>query len=218
MDTVSFIVNKLSEEFGTPDAPLTHKNAYELLVAVILSAQTTDAQVNKISPELFKAFPTPEILAEANVQDIEDKVKTLGFYKTKAKNLKACAKRLVSEYNSKVPDSISELITLAGVGRKTANVVLHQWYNKSEGFVVDTHVGRIAVRLGLTKTKNSKDAINIEKNLMQVFESKDWGNVSLWFVFHGRKTCGAKKAFCDRCSLASVCPSKAKVKGYVEEK
>jgi endonuclease-3 len=218
METSSYIVKALSKEFGTPKAPLTHKNAYELLVAVILSAQTTDAQVNKISPELFRKFPTPESLAKAAIPDIEIKVKTLGFFKTKARNLKNCAKRLVSEYNSKVPDTIAELITLAGVGRKTANVVLHQWYNKNEGFVVDTHVGRIAVRLGLTKTQNSKDAITIEKDLMNTFAPKDWGNMSLWFVFHGRKTCTAKKAFCDRCPLSAVCPSKGKLKVYVPKK
>lgn len=202
------IIKKLKEEFKELPIPLRYKNPLELLIAVILSAQCTDAQVNKITPALFKKYKTPTAYTKANPEELEKLIYTTGFYKSKAKNIIKCCQKIKDDYKNKVPDTMEELTTLAGVGRKTANIILHHIHNKKEGIVVDTHVGRIAVRLKLTNETNSKAAVKIEKDLMKIVPKADWENISLACIYHGRKTCTARKAFCFRCSIKEECPSR----------
>lgn len=210
------IISALEQEFGKVESPLHHDSPFQLLVAVLMSAQSTDNQVNKITPALFKKYPDCKKMAKASVLDIEKLINSIGLYKTKAKNISLLSKRLVEVYDSTVPEKMEELITLAGIGRKSANVVLQHCFGKNVGMVVDTHIGRIAVRLGLTATKNTKDAIRIEKDLLTVVPEKDRERFGLYLIYHGRKTCGAKKAYCNRCSIAKYCPSAKKVESYVE--
>lgn len=209
------ILKRLEQEFGDVSSPLIHETPFQLLVAVLLSAQTTDNQVNKITPQLFHKFPSPKAMANATIKDIEELIKTIGLYKTKAKNIHSLSKRLVSVYKEKVPSKMDELLTLPGIGRKSANVVLQHSFKINEGIVVDTHIGRIAVRLGLTTTTNSKDAVKIEKDLLKIIPEKDRERFGLYLIYHGRKTCTAKKAFCDKCSIAKYCKSAKKIKAYV---
>ncbi|MFT4326248.1 MAG: endonuclease III domain-containing protein, partial [Candidatus Woesearchaeota archaeon] len=204
------------KRYGTPQSPLHHKNAYELLIAVILSAQCTDERVNMVTPHLFKKFPTVKHLAKASVDDIRESIKSISFPNNKAINIHKTANILVNDYKGSVPDSMKDLVLLPGVGRKTANVILGDFFNKNEGFVVDTHVGRLAVRLGLTNTTNSKDAIGIEQDLMKQFPPDYWNHMSLYLIFLGREVCTAKKAYCDECPLQKLCPSAKKIKAYAK--
>ncbi|MEM7164624.1 MAG: endonuclease III [Planctomycetota bacterium] len=202
------IVRKLKKLYGEADCALNHKNAFELLIATILSAQSTDVNVNKVTPQLFKRYPTAQKLSKATLPAVEEIVRSTGFFRQKAKNIVGCAKQLVRDHDGEVPETIPQLTALPGVARKTANVVLGTWFGKNEGVVVDTHVGRIAHRLGLTWTsKDTKDAVKIEKDLMQVVSRRQWTFFSHSIIWHGRGVCPARTPRCDECELASLCPS-----------
>jgi len=199
------IIKRLKKEYGNPGTALKHKNPWELLVATVLSAQCTDERVNKVTPLLFKKFPDAKAMAKADLEEIEKLVRSTGFYKQKAKRLKAIAKKVIEDYNGKVPDSMEELVKLPGVARKTANIVLSYGFGKIEGIAVDTHVRRISYRLGLTK---NKDPAKIEKDLMKEFDKKYWILVNSLLIQHGREVCKARKPACEECVLRDLCPKK----------
>ncbi len=188
-----------------PDAEcaLRHKNAFELLIATILSAQTTDVRVNMVTPALFKKYPTPKAMAAAEQEDLEELVRTTGFFRNKAKSIKGAATAIVERHDGKVPDTMERLTDLPGVARKTANVVLGNAFDKNEGFVVDTHVGRLSQRLGLSK---QKDPVKIEQDLVKVFEREHWALLAHLLIYHGRQVCDARKPKCSECTLAKLCP------------
>ena len=189
-----------------PDAhcELDFKNAYELLAATILSAQCTDKRVNMTTPALFAKYPDAAALAKAKLEDVEVLIKSTGFFRAKAKNLIAMAGLVVDRHSGKVPAEMEALVKLAGVGRKTANVLLGNAFNLNVGVVVDTHVGRLANRLGLTA---ETDPIKVEQALMPLFPRESWTMLSHLLIWHGRRTCDAKKPRCGECSLSSICPS-----------
>lgn len=189
-----------------PDArcALNYRNAFELLVATILSAQCTDKRVNLTTPALFARYPTPEALAGADPNELETQVASINFFRTKAKNVTAMAQRLCEVHHGEVPRTVAELILLPGVARKTANVVLGEIYGLAEGVVVDTHVIRLSGRLGLTR---ATDAVRIEKDLMRVLPRKSWIDASTRIIHHGRQVCAARSPKCDTCTLRPVCPS-----------
>ena len=196
-----------------PDAncALDHKNALQLLVGTILSAQSTDANVNKVTPSLFKRYPTAQSFADSELSQLERAVKSTGFFRQKAKNIQATGRRLVDEFDGEVPDTMDALTSLSGVARKTANVILGTWFEKNEGVVVDTHVGRLAHRLTLTWTsKDTKDAVKIENDLMSTLPRKDWTFFSHAVILHGRQVCAARNPRCDECRLVRHCPSAEK--------
>ncbi len=194
-----------------PDAKiaLDYKTNFQLLVAVILSAQCTDERVNKVTPPLFERFPKPKDFAQADQEEIEKYIFSTGFYKSKAKNIKAAAARITTEFSGEVPKNMIDLLSLPGVARKTANVVLHTAFGISEGVVVDTHVARIAGRLGWVtkKMSDAKDAIKIEKELIKIVPREEWGKLSHLLIFHGRQICIARKPKCAVCPLNQICPS-----------
>ena len=198
------IVKKFKSYYGEVECYLRHKNAFELICAVALSAQCTDDRVNMTTPALFKKFPDPFSMAKAKIEDLEKIVRPCGFYKNKSRNLKNMAIMLVNEYNSEVPSKMQDLVRLAGVGRKTANVVLGTWFKKSDGVVVDTHVKRITGLLGLTK---NKDPEKIEQDLNMLVPKKHWDQFSLWLIAHGRETCIARRPQCDKCMFNKLCDS-----------
>lgn len=202
---VSKLINYFKKKYGSISCFLDHKNPYELISAVILSAQCTDARVNMVTPNLFKKYPTVEKLASAKLDSLEKLVKTTGFYKNKAKNLIKMAQQVVSLHDGKIPENIDELVKLAGVGRKTANVVLGTAFNNPAGVVVDTHVKRISKLLGLTR---SNDPVKIEKDLNEIIPRKYWDLFSLWLISHGREICIARRPKCDLCPISGYC------KGY----
>lgn len=190
------------------DCALTHHDPLELLIATILSAQSTDETVNKVTPILFKTYPTVQALADASPDDIERIVHSTGFFRQKTKSIIGACRKIVSEFGGNVPSTMAELVTLPGVARKTANVVLGTAFGKNEGFVVDTHVGRLAERLALTWTsKHSKDAVRIENDLIQVFPQDQWTFLGHALIWHGRRVCLARKPKCSTCSLAKYCPT-----------
>lgn len=188
-----------------PDAhcALNHNNAFELLIATILSAQCTDARVNMVTPELFKRYPTPQKMAQASQGEIEALVRTTGFYRNKAKNILASSRRIVEEYQGQVPAAMDDLLSLAGVARKTANVVLGNAFGKNVGMVVDTHIGRLSKRLGFT---SHTDPVKIEKDMMAHFPQDDWTLLAHLLISHGRAICQARKPDCPHCPLAAYCP------------
>lgn len=196
------IIRKLKDRYGELECFLTHKNAFELLVAVCLSAQCTDERVNMVTPALFKAYPHALALAQAKHKDVEKIIKSCGFYKNKSANLIKMAQALVLEHGGEVPDKMNDLVKLAGVGRKTANVVLGNWFGKSEGVVVDTHVKRIVNLLGLS---SQTDPVKIEQDLNLIVPRKYWDNFSLWLIAHGRETCIARRPLCSKCILRMNC-------------
>lgn len=183
--------------------PLKHRNAWELLMAVILSAQCTDARVNQITPNLFKKYPAAEALAAANVQDVEKIIHSAGFYHSKALSLIESSRRICEAYGGQVPQSMTELLTLRGVARKTANVILGDYFGTPEGIVVDTHVKRLSFRLGLTK---QADPVKIERDLMKLIARDKWQWIGIALILHGRSLCPARKPLCAQCPLASFCP------------
>jgi endonuclease III len=185
---------------------LEHKNAFELLVATILSAQCTDERVNKTTPALFARFPTPEAMAGASTGEVEALVKSTGFFRNKTKSILGAARRIVTEYGGRVPDTMEEILTLPGVARKTASVVLGNAFGKNEGIAVDTHVMRLTQRWGITRETDPK---KIEQELMQLLPREEWTSFSHRTIFHGRRVCDAKKPDCGRCTLADLCPSAA---------
>ena len=189
-----------------PDAhcELVHANPLELLVATILSAQCTDKRVNLTTPALFQRCRTAADYAAIPQEELETLIRPTGFYRNKAKNLRAMGQALVERHGGKVPSSLEELAALPGAGRKTANVVLGNAFSKNEGVVVDTHVGRLSQRLGLTKFS---DPVRIERDLMKLFPRESWTDFSHWLIFHGRRRCAARKPDCPNCELRDICPS-----------
>ncbi len=185
--------------------PLHHKNAWELLCAVILSAQCTDARVNTITPHLFKKYPTVYDLAKANLKDVEKIIHSAGFYHSKALSLIEMSKRICEVYGGEVPQTMEDLLTLRGVARKTANVMLGDYFKKPAGIVVDTHVKRLAFRLGLTK---NTDPVKIEKDLTKIIPYEYWGWIAIALILHGRSVCPARKPDCENCTLQKYCPQK----------
>lgn len=202
------ILRILKKTYPDVHCELTHSNPFELLIATILSAQCTDKRVNLVTPELFRHYPTSEAMANAPLEKIETLVKTTGFYRNKAKNIKACAQKLVEKYKGKVPSSMEELHELPGVGRKTANVVLGNAFDINVGIVVDTHVSRLSQRLGLTRQKSPE---KIEVELMKLIPPRDWTILSHLLIWHGRRRCSARKPDCVNCELKNLCPSAASV-------
>jgi endonuclease-3 len=191
-------------EKAYPEAPcaLKHESAYQLLTAVILSAQCTDERVNAAMPELFRQFPTPADLAKASQQDVEKLIKSLGFFRAKAANIRGMAKGLIDRFDGQVPDNMEDLVSLPGVGRKTANVVLGTWFDIPSGVVVDTHVKRISNLFGLTESKNPSI---IERELREILPRKSWIEYSHRVIHHGRRVCIARRPRCWECSLLSNC-------------
>lgn len=199
-----FVLERLRAEYPDAHCELDHRNAFELLCATILSAQCTDVRVNLVTPELFRRWPDAEALRNAPLAEVEEVVRTTGFFRAKAKNLVGMAAALVAKHGGDVPRSIAELVPLPGVGRKTANVILGNAFNINEGIVVDTHVQRLARRLGLTR---EPDPVGIERALMPLFPREDWALLSHLLIWHGRRTCFARNPDCARCILQSACPS-----------
>jgi len=189
-----------------PDATctLTHANPVQLLVATILSAQCTDERVNQVTPELFERFPDATALAQADITELETLVRSTGFYRNKAKNIRAACQLMVEKFAGQVPKTMANLIELPGVARKTANVVLAQAYGINEGVTVDTHVKRLSYRLGLT---THSDPIRVERDLMRLLPPRDWENWSIRLIYHGRAVCNARNPSCDRCALVDLCPT-----------
>lgn len=189
-----------------PDAPCTlnYETPVQLLVATMLSAQCTDERVNQVTPALFSRFADAEALAKADLTELENLIRSTGFYRNKAKNIKATCEILVKEFGAQVPSSMEELLTLPGVARKTANVVLAHAFGISAGVTVDTHVKRLSYRLGLTK---NTDPIHIERDLIRLLPSEDWENFSIRLIYHGRAICKARNPACQDCLIADLCPS-----------
>jgi endonuclease III len=189
-----------------PDATcsLDYETPVQLLVATILSAQCTDERVNKVTPELFRRFPTAAAIAAADPSEIEFLVKSTGFFRNKAKNIHATCRMIMEEYGGEVPQGFTDLLKLPGVARKTANVVSANAFGINMGVTVDTHVKRLSYRLGLTQYT---DPVRIERDLMKLLPQPDWENWSIRLIYHGRAVCNARKPLCDRCQLADLCPS-----------
>ena len=201
-ERVAAILDALQKAYPNVVCALTHRNAFELTIATILSAQTTDVGVNKVTPELFRMYPTPKKLAEAPLPELERIIRTTGFYRAKAKNIQGAARVLVEKFGGKVPQTIDELIQLPGVARKTANVVLGSWYGIAAGIVVDTHVGRLSRRLDLT---TQTDPVKVERDLEKVIPQNHWIQFSHELIHHGRQVCIARKPRCADCSLEKLC-------------
>ena len=206
-ERIAAILKALDEAYPDAVCALTHRTPWELLVATILSAQCTDVRVNLVTPALFKAFPTPKAMAAASLPEIEELIRTTGFFRNKAKSIKGAATAVVEEFGGKVPQTMEELLRLPGVARKTANVVLGSWFNIAVGVVVDTHVFRIAHRLGLTK---SDTAEKVEQDLMHILPQDRWISFSHQVIRHGRQVCIARNPKCDKCNLEQLCHSKDK--------
>lgn len=198
------IFRRLARTYPDAKTALDHHNAFELLCATILSAQCTDARVNLVTPHLFAQYPTPEALAAASRKDVEEIIKSTGFFRNKSKSLVGMAQAIVADFGGEVPRSMAELRTLPGVGRKTANVILGNAFGINEGITVDTHVARLSHRLGFTR---EEDPVKIERDLMPLFPRKDWALLSHLLIFHGRQICVARMPRCGRCVLNDVCPS-----------
>ena len=202
--TASLILRRLKKAYPDAHCALDHRNAFQLLAATILSAQCTDVRVNLVTPALFKRYPTPAKLATARQGDVEEIIRSTGFFRNKAKNLIAMAQALVADHGGEVPESMAALHALPGVGRKTANVVLGNWFGINEGVTVDTHVTRISRLLKLTR---HTDAVKIERDLMALIPQEEWTLVSHLLIMHGRSVCIANRPKCGECVLAGVCPS-----------
>ncbi len=198
------IASVLCKEYPSDRTALTFSDPFQLLIAVILSAQCTDARVNMVTPGLFARFASPSDFARAEVKELEMLIHSTGFYHNKAKNIIACSHALLERHQGIVPETMDELFALPGVGRKTANVVLGAAFGKIEGVVVDTHVIRLSNKLGLTK---EQDAVKIEKDLMPLIKKELWFHFSHSLILHGRKICSARKPLCAECSIRTYCPS-----------
>jgi len=208
MQEILFILKK---EYGAPTTALAHKNPLEMLVSTILSAQCTDARVNIVTGELFKKYKNVNDYANADIKKFEEEIRSTGFYKNKAKNIIGAAKKIASDFRGNVPKTMEELVTLPGVGRKTANIVLSEGYGLIEGIAVDTHVTRLSFRLGMTK---NTDPVKIEQDLMAQVPKTEWRNISNLLIFHGRQVCSAKRPFCSKCALNKICPGAFKIEKY----
>lgn len=197
----------MQREYGEQYWFLDFETPFQLMIAVILSAQTTDATVNKVTPELFEKFGTPEKLAAAPREEVERIVFRTGFYRNKAKNIQGAARHVLEHHDGEVPRTMEELLEVPGVARKTANVVMELVGDANEGVCVDTHVGRVAYRLGLTAAQ-PKDAVKVEQDLMRAYPREAWGTLPFYFILHGRDVCHAKAPACPECFLADLCPKR----------
>ncbi len=202
------IMELLQNKFPEADCELKYDTPFQLLIATILSAQTTDIAVNSVTGNLFKKYPDAKALANADIDEVRKIIRATGYYNAKAANIQACAQQLVEQYDGKVPKTQAELITLRGVGRKTANVVLGVAFG-IPGWTIDTHVQRLSKRLGFTK---ESDPLKIEKDLDELFPSQDWSKLSITLIFHGRRICFARKPACHLCPVDKLCPSAYKIK------
>lgn len=206
-DRIADLLKGLDEAYPAAECALTHRSSWELLVATILSAQCTDVRVNMVTPELFRRFPTPQKMAKATLPQLEALIRTTGFFRNKAKSIQGAARKIISDFNGEVPQTLAELVTIPGAARKTANVVLGVAFAKAEGVVVDTHVFRIARRLGLAKAETPE---KVEQELMRILPESRWIDFSHQLIHHGRQVCDARKPKCDRCSLEQLCTAKDK--------
>lgn len=197
------VIRALRKDYPDAQCALHHENAFQLLIATILSAQCTDARVNLVTKELFARYPTAADLARVPLPRIEEMIQSTGFFHNKAKSIKACCQQLVEQYGGQVPRELDQMVELAGVGRKTGNVVLGTAYGLPTGVVVDTHVGRISRRLGLTQ---ESDAVKVERDLIGLLPKKEWINYSHRMIHHGRQVCNARRPLCDECSMNHFCP------------
>lgn len=204
MEKINEIISILKKEYPDAKIALIHSNPFELLIATILSAQCTDIRVNEVTKKLFQKYRTPQDYLRISQEELEKDIYSTGFYRNKSKNIKKLSEILVNEFDSKVPDNMDDLLTLPGVARKTANVVLSVAFGKNEGIAVDTHVKRVSSRLGLT---GNKDPDKIEKDLMLQIEKSNWGIFTILIIRHGRKICHARKPSCHECVLNKLCPS-----------
>ncbi len=207
-DRVAAILKALDEAYPEAVCALNHTSPWQLLVATILSAQCTDVRVNMVTPELFRRFPTPAAMARASLPELEDLIRTTGFFRNKAKSIQGAARKITADFGGKVPSTLAELITVPGAARKTANVVLGVCFGKAEGVVVDTHVFRIARRLELAKGETPQE---VERELMRVLPQDRWIAFSHQIIHHGRQVCIARNPKCNRCNLEPLCRSKDKI-------
>ena len=212
-DRVAEILKRLDQLYPNVTCALTHTSAWELLVATILSAQSTDANVNRVTPELFRKYPTVQDFAALTPDQLEPDVRSTGFFRNKSRSVVGAAKMVVSDFGGQVPDDMDKLLTLPGVARKTANVVLGSWFGKADGIVVDTHVTRISRRLELTK---NSDAPKIEQDLMKVVPRTKWILFSHQIIWHGRRLCIARRPKCVDCALENICHAADKTWSTVE--
>ncbi|MBP2132175.1 endonuclease-3 [Methanomicrobium sp. W14] len=196
------VLEKLYVKKGTNFNFLEFENPFQILVMTILSAQTTDKTVNRVKQKLFEKYPDCKSLSKANITEVEELIRSTGFYHSKAKNIVSASEILCREYDCKVPKTIEELVNLPGVGRKTANIVLNHAYNINEGIAVDTHVKRVSFRLGLTE---NTDPVKVEKDLKSIYPKQAWGKINFLFISHGRAVCDAKKPACEKCGLKDIC-------------
>ncbi len=208
------IMDRLAELYPEAHIMLNYSTPFELLVAVILSAQTTDVGVNKVTPSLFERYPTAEALADADPADVEVIVHPTGFFRNKTKLIMGAARRVRDEFGGEVPDTMEDLMSLPGVARKTANIVISNAFGKVEGIAVDTHVFRLAHRFGLSDEKNPD---KVERDLMKVLPADEWFHVNYRFIDHGRAICTAKRPACGACPLSDICPDAFTVPGWREE-
>jgi endonuclease-3 len=199
------ILKRLEKEYPEPKTALNFRTPFELLVATVLSAQTTDALVNMVTANLFKKYGAVKDYADASSEALQKDISSVNFYKTKAKNIQAAAKMIVDKFHSKVPKTMDELTSLPGVARKTANIILSNAFGINEGIAVDTHVKRVAYRLGITK---NEDPAKVEQDLISITPKEEWRDISHLLIFHGRKVCQAKKPKHQECVLYDICPSK----------
>jgi len=204
-EKASRILTLLKKQFPHPKTALDFGNPFQLLVATILSAQTTDTHVNKVTKGLFSRYPTVKAFAEMSLSELEEELKSVNFYRNKARNIRESARRILEVFRGAVPDTMEELLSLPGVARKTANIVLWNGFGIIGGIAVDTHVKRVAGRLGLT---SHRDPVKIESDLMDIVPRKDWGNLSHYLIFHGRTVCAARNPKHGECVLSDLCPSR----------
>jgi len=197
------IYRQLSKNYPNVSCELDYKNAFQLLVATVLSAQCTDKRVNQTTPALFKKYPNPQKMAKADLKDIQNLVKSTGFFRAKAKNIKGLSNKIMEEFDGKMPSNLEDLITLPGVGRKTANVVLGHAFG-IPGITVDTHFGRLSRRFGWSKQNNP---VKVEFEVGELIPEKEWTNLSQRMIWHGRRVCHSRKPACGACALAKLCPS-----------
>lgn len=202
---VSALLAALRKLYPKHIIPLHHQSAWQLLCAVILSAQCTDARVNQITPHLFKKYPTAHALAAADIREVEKIIHSAGFYHSKALSLIESSTRICEVFGGEVPQNMEDLLSLRGVARKTANVMLGDYFKKPAGIVVDTHVKRLAFRLGLTK---QTDPVKVEKDLVKIIPYEYWGWIAIALILHGRQVCNARKPLCSQCKMAPLCPQK----------
>lgn len=201
------VCRRLDQKYGPVECFLDHESPFHLVISVLLSAQTTDVQVNRVTPELFRRWPTPADLAAASPAEVAEVIHSLGFYKTKARHCVECAQTIVTDFAGEVPHTMRELTKLPGVGRKTANIVLNVSFGIVEGIAVDTHVNRIAHRLALSPKTHASEPLKTEQDLLVILPREYWRDVNHQWIRHGRDTCTARSPKCEGCVLEDICPS-----------